>query len=54
MVIACPSGGRKSTIAHLIPRFFDVAEGSIKIGGINVCDMKSEYLMERSAANPLI
>lgn len=42
-----PSGGGKSTIAHLIPRFFDVTEGAIRIGGVNVRDMKSEYLMEK-------
>jgi len=42
-----PSGGGKTTIAHLIPRFFDVAQGNICIGGINVRDMTSEYLMEK-------
>lgn len=42
-----PSGGGKSTVAHLIPRFFDVLEGSIKIGGVDIRDMKSEYLMEK-------
>lgn len=42
-----PSGGGKSTVAHLIPRFFDVTEGSIKIGGVDVRDMKSETLMEK-------
>jgi ATP-binding cassette subfamily B protein len=40
-----PSGGGKSTIAHLIPRFYDVAEGSIRIGGVDVREMDSEYLM---------
>ncbi|MEL7563830.1 MAG: ABC transporter ATP-binding protein [Dehalobacterium sp.] len=45
--IVGPSGGGKSTIAHLIPRFFDLMEGSIKIGGIDVREMKSEYLMEK-------
>ena len=45
--IVGPSGGGKSTVAHLIPRFFDVTEGSIEIGGVNVRDMKSEYLMEK-------
>jgi ATP-binding cassette subfamily B protein len=40
-----PSGGGKSTIAHLIPRFYDVAEGSIRIGGADVRDMDSNYLM---------
>lgn len=34
-----PSGGGKSTIAKLIARFFDVTEGSIEIGGVNVKDM---------------
>lgn len=42
-----PSGGGKTTIAHLIPRFFDVTQGSIRIGGIDVRDMTSEYLMEQ-------
>jgi ATP-binding cassette subfamily B protein IrtA len=45
--IVGPSGGGKSTIAHLIPRFFDVTEGMIKIGGVDVRDMRSEYLMEK-------
>ncbi len=45
--IVGPSGGGKSTIAHLIPRFFDVTEGRIKIGGVDVRDMRNEYLMEK-------
>ncbi len=45
--IVGPSGGGKSTIAHLIPRFFDVTGGNITIGGVDVRDMKSEYLMEK-------
>jgi ATP-binding cassette subfamily B protein len=40
-----PSGGGKSTIAHLIPRFYDVAGGAIRIGGVDVRDMNSDYLM---------
>jgi ATP-binding cassette subfamily B protein len=40
-----PSGSGKSTIAHLIPRFYDVAEGAIKIGGVDVREMSSDYLM---------
>ena len=40
-----PSGSGKSTIAHLMPRFYDVAEGAIKIGGVDIRDMSAEYLM---------
>ena len=31
-----PSGGGKSTVAKLIARFWDVTEGSITIGGVDV------------------
>ena len=36
-----PSGSGKSTIAQLIPRFWDVQEGSITIGGIDIRDMRT-------------
>ncbi|MCR4749130.1 MAG: ABC transporter ATP-binding protein/permease [Lachnospiraceae bacterium] len=39
-----PSGGGKSTVAKLIARFWDVSSGSIKIGGIDIKDMKVETL----------
>lgn len=42
-----PSGGGKSTIAQLILRFYDVREGAIKIGGVDVRDMAPEALMDR-------
>ncbi len=45
--IVGPSGGGKSTIAHLIPRFFDVQEGSISIGGVDIRQMRSGDLMDR-------
>lgn len=45
--IVGPSGSGKSTIAHLIPRFFDVTEGSIQIGGLDIREMKLDYLMEK-------
>ena len=35
-----PSGSGKSTIAQLIPRFWDVGTGQIKIGGVDIRDMK--------------
>jgi len=40
-----PSGAGKTTIARLIPRFWDVSTGDISIGGINVKDLKTERLM---------
>jgi ATP-binding cassette subfamily B protein len=45
--IAGPSGGGKSTIAHLIPRFYDVHKGAVKIGGVDIRDMKISDLMDR-------
>ncbi|GBR74543.1 multidrug transport system ATPase and permease components IrtA [Candidatus Termititenax aidoneus] len=42
-----PSGGGKSTIAHLIPRFYDVQSGAVKIGGVDIRDMASEYLLSK-------
>ena len=45
--IVGPSGSGKSTIAHMIPRFFDVTAGSIEIGGVDIRDMKIDYLMEK-------
>ncbi|MCR5301503.1 MAG: ABC transporter ATP-binding protein/permease [Lachnospiraceae bacterium] len=35
-----PSGGGKSTVAKLIARFWDVSSGTIRIGGIDIKDMK--------------
>lgn len=42
-----PSGAGKSTIAELIPRFWDVTDGSISIGGINIKDMATQDLMQQ-------
>lgn len=41
-----PSGGGKSTIARLIPRFYDVAQGSISIGGVDVREVPTHDLMD--------
>lgn len=40
-----PSGGGKTTLASLVARFWDATEGSVKIGGIDVCDISSKELM---------
>ncbi|EHG21952.1 hypothetical protein HMPREF9332_01633 [Alloprevotella rava F0323] len=39
------SGSGKTTIARLIPRFWDVREGSLKIGGVDVRHMDKAMLM---------
>ncbi len=41
-----PSGGGKSTTAKLIARFWDVTDGEITIGGVNVRDMPLSQLSE--------
>ena len=45
--IVGPSGGGKSTIAHLIPRFWDVTKGSISIGGVDIRNMSEDVLMQQ-------
>lgn len=42
-----PSGGGKTTLASLIARFWDVKEGSIKIGGVDVKDIATNELMKQ-------
>lgn len=40
-----PSGNGKSTMSRLIARFWDVSSGTVKVGGIDVKTLDSEYLM---------
>ena len=42
--IVGPPGSGKSTIAHLIPRFYDVTSGEIMIDGINIKDVQLNSL----------
>jgi ATP-binding cassette subfamily B protein len=44
-----PSGAGKTTIARLIPRFWDVNAGSIEIGGMDVRQMALTHLMDNVA-----
>lgn len=43
--IVGPSGGGKSTLCNLIARFWDVDEGSVTLGGVNVKDYSMNALM---------
>lgn len=44
-----PSGGGKSTLAKLIARFYDVAAGTITIGGVNVKDLTFASLLSNTS-----
>ena len=43
------SGSGKSTAAKLIPRFYDVTEGKILVGGVDVRQIEKRTLMDRIA-----
>ncbi len=44
LAIVGNSGGGKTTIANLIPRFYDVTSGAIRIDGVDIRDIKLESL----------
>jgi ATP-binding cassette subfamily B protein len=44
MAVVGPSGGGKTTLCHLIPRFYEIREGSITIDGIDIRDITLESL----------
>lgn len=44
VAIVGPSGGGKSTLCQLIPRFYEVTSGSIKIDGLDVRDISKPEL----------
>lgn len=47
LALVGPSGGGKSTITSLIPRFYDVTGGSIKIGGQDIKKIHLKSLREK-------
>ena len=49
VALAGPSGGGKTTAASLIPRFWDVSSGAVKVGGVDVRDTDPHVLMDQVA-----
>ncbi|HPW52573.1 MAG TPA: ABC transporter ATP-binding protein, partial [Spirochaetota bacterium] len=41
------SGAGKTTIGRLIPRFWDIKHGEIKIGGVNIKNIRNDVLMRQ-------
>jgi ATP-binding cassette subfamily B protein len=46
MAIVGPSGGGKTTLCHLIPRFYDVTKGNITIDGVDIKDASVKSLRQ--------
>ena len=46
VAVVGPSGGGKSTLCQLIPRFYDVTDGSIRIDGADVRQVTQESLRQ--------
>ena len=44
VAIVGPSGGGKTTLCQLIPRFYDVDEGAIRIGGTDIREIEKKTL----------
>jgi ATP-binding cassette subfamily B protein len=47
IAIVGPTGAGKTTIINLIPRFYDVCDGSVRIDGLDVRDVQMESLREQ-------
>jgi ATP-binding cassette subfamily B protein len=46
------TGSGKSTLVNLIPRFYDVAEGSVKVDDVDVRDLKQDSLLSQISVVP--
>lgn len=44
-----PSGGGKTTLMNMLPRFYDVTEGAIKVNGQDIKDLSLESLRDHIA-----
>ena len=44
LALVGPSGGGKTTLCHLLMRFYDVTEGAIRVDGVDVRDYTQESL----------
>lgn len=49
LAVVGPSGAGKSTLLQLVARFYDVAAGAVRVGGVDVRAIDTEVLMERLA-----
>ncbi|MEV6257689.1 ABC transporter ATP-binding protein [Nocardia sp. NPDC051911] len=49
VAIVGPSGAGKSTLLQLLARFYDVDDGALRVGGVDVRAISTEVLMERIA-----
>jgi ATP-binding cassette subfamily B multidrug efflux pump len=52
LAIIGSTGSGKSTLVNLIPRFYDVTEGSVKINGVNIRDLDTHELREKIGIVP--
>lgn len=46
LAVVGPSGGGKTTMASLVPRFYDVSEGSITVDGVDIKDVSLKSLRQ--------
>ena len=49
IIVSSPSGGGKTTLVNLLPRFYDVISGQILIDGINIKKYSLESLRNNIA-----